>query len=100
MISSINELIVFFKQNQTSLKSDFGINHLSVFGSFSKNNVKNNSDIDLLINVNPDYKKYFLYLKLKTYLSDKTGREIDLVYDNSINPIVKKHIKEEIKNVW
>ena len=51
-----------------------------VFGSFSRNEENENSDIDLLVKFTENEKiTLFYYLKLKASLEQLTGRNVDLV---------------------
>ena len=56
-----------------------------VFGSFSRNEENENSDIDLLVKFSKNKKiTLFYYLKLKNELEVLTGRQVDLIEDGQL----------------
>ena len=72
------------------LKKEFFVKEIGVFGSFATNTFNQNSDIDILIELEkPIGWKFF---SLEIYLEKVFGRKIDLVTKSAI----KKQIKEQI----
>jgi predicted nucleotidyltransferase len=67
-----------------------------LYGSFSKDKASSHSDIDLLVKAQREYKKYKNYLEMKRFLQQIFNREVDLVYYDSLNPVIKEDIKEEL----
>jgi hypothetical protein len=56
-----------------------------VFGSFSRNEENENSDIDLLVQFSKTEKiTLFYYLRLKNHLEEITGRNVDLVEEGQL----------------
>ena len=56
-----------------------------VFGSFSRNEEDENSDIDLLVQFSKNQKiTLFYYLKLKNKLEELTGKKVDLVEEGQL----------------
>jgi predicted nucleotidyltransferase len=53
MLSS-EEIIKFLKDNQSYLKEKFFVTELGLFGSFARNEQKENSDIDILVEFAPN----------------------------------------------
>ncbi len=61
-----------------------------VFGSFSRNEEDENSDIDLLVQFSKDKKiTLFYYLRLKNKLENLTGKKIDLVEAGQLKNFAK-----------
>ena len=65
-----------------------------LFGSFSRGDAEENSDVDILIEL--DYSKHigFGFVKMKLDLENRLHKKIDLVSSNSIS----KHILPFINN--
>lgn len=56
-----------------------------IFGSFSRNEENENSDIDLLVQFSDNKKiTLFYYLKLKDKLEKLTGKKVDLIEDGQL----------------
>ncbi len=91
------------KLNQKSayLKENFHIKEIGVFGSFVKGGhyVHKDSDIDILVSFNKGYKDFFNYMKLKYYLEDLLGKEVDLVIKEAVKPRLKEKILNEVQYV-
>lgn len=78
---------------------EFGVTRLGLFGSFARNEVRDNSDVDLLLDMRPEYKKLHNMVKLLQLLEQLTGRKIELVTRESLNPYIGKYILEEVEYV-
>ncbi len=72
-----------------------------VFGSYSRGEQKKNSDIDILIEIDPDYSKNISLIdliRLERFLEKKLGRKVDLVEYSALNHLLRSRVlKEEIR---
>lgn len=72
-----------------------------IFGSYSKGEQKKNSDIDILIQINPkDSKNISLIdiIRLENFLENKLGKKVDLVEYSALDHLLRDRIlKEEIR---
>jgi len=77
------------------------VNRAGIFGSYSKNKQKKDSDIDILIQLDPPYNKNISLIdliRLEKVLEKKLGKKVDLVEYSALHHLVKdKILKEEIK---
>ncbi len=81
---------------KASLKKDFGVVSLELFGSYIRNEHTESSDLDILVVFDEDnYPSFFKYLELENYLSDLVSIKVDLVQKDSIKPFLKKYILNE-----
>ena len=86
------EILLKLKELKPILKKEYSIKKIGLFGSFSDNTFTDESDIDILIELEqPIGWKFFT---LEIFLRNIFGRKIDLVTKNSL----KKQIKEIILN--
>ena len=67
---------------------------ISLFGSFSRNEEKQYSDIDVLVKFNRNM-GYFEFIKIENELSENIGRKVDLVTKEAINPFMIDSIKRD-----
>lgn len=79
--------------------STFGVKKIAVFGSFIKNNVTPNSDVDLIIEFDPNYKTLKNLYSLSQYLQNLFGRKVEIVTLQSLNPFTGKYIIQEAEYV-
>ena len=70
----------------------YGVKNLGIFGSYVRNEQKNNSDIDILVEFETGKKKFDNYMDLKFFLEDLFACKIDLVIKEAIKPALKEYI--------
>jgi predicted nucleotidyltransferase len=88
-------VIKVLKKNKDMFQDKYGVTAMYLYGSFSKNKASDTSDVDLLVETPRRYKKYKNYLEMKYFLQKIFNREVDLVYLDSLNPVIKEEIKGE-----
>ncbi|WP_429886641.1 nucleotidyltransferase family protein [Geoalkalibacter halelectricus] len=71
----------------------YQVRELAVFGSFVRGNLRPDSDIDLLVEFEPDAEVGFLALaRMSRELSEILHRQVDLVPKGGLKPRIKKEI--------
>lgn len=91
----ISQKIIFEKlaQDRKELEK-YGVDSLSLFGSFAKEEQGKKSDIDLLVKFkNPV--GLFEFMELRDHLEDILGAPIDLVTEKSLHPYLREKILKE-----
>lgn len=75
--------------------SKYGIIRLGIFGSVARNENTENSDIDIVVELNNPTLQ--LMYDLKQALKDIFSCEVDLVrFRNSLRPLLKSNIEKEV----
>lgn len=74
---------------------EYGIEKAGVFGSYARNDVSENSDIDLLFSFNKRFGLIKL-IHLKQALEDKLGKPVDIVEFNTRNKEFIDNIMEDV----
>jgi uncharacterized protein len=91
------EILAYLKLKQQFFYDNFGIKFVGLFGSFSRDEVKDSSDIDILYHLDENKKlSMFKYLKLNSLLEEFFNRKVDLVRDETIKPYIKNHIEKDL----
>ncbi|MFZ9848809.1 MAG: nucleotidyltransferase family protein [Flavobacteriales bacterium] len=85
-------------ENQSSIKL-LGAKNLALFGSFVRNEQKENSDIDFLVEFNDGQSSYDNYIELSFLLEDIFKRKIDLLTPKSMSPYIGPYILKELEYV-
>jgi len=79
---------------------DFGIKSLGLFGSFVRDEgIHDESDIDFLIEFQPDQGTFRNLMDLGYFLEDLTGRKVELIGRDSLSKFIGPHILKEVQNV-
>jgi len=91
--SSILQTLASNKQQLTS----FGVKEIGLFGSFARNEQKGNSDIDLLVDMQPEKKTFRNFMKLVYYLEGLFNRKVELVTKQSLSPYIGPHILNTVQ---
>jgi hypothetical protein len=85
------------KELKPLLQEDYSVKKIGLFGSFSDNSFSEDSDIDILIELErPIGWKYFT---LEIFLENIFGRKIDLVTKNALKEQVKDQIIKQVKYI-
>lgn len=98
VITTKKELINILKYNQETINK-FGINKLGIFGSFVRDEVNQDSDIDFLVSFKPEKKTFNNYMDLTFFLEDLLGRKIDLITQESLSCVFGDKILQEVEYV-
>ena len=94
--SILNYLIV----NKSRLLHEYHLTKIGLFGSLARGDHHANSDIDLIIEFEPNTTDlYDLKSKLKSELKSKFNCHVDICRLKYIKPIFKNQIQSEIKYV-
>jgi uncharacterized protein len=79
------------------MASRYGVKRLGLFGSYARNEQLPSSDIDILVETDPDNKIGLLrFIEMENYLADVLKEKIDLVPGDSIKERVKTNVLAEV----
>ncbi len=87
------EILDYLKEKKTVFFSDYKLVKLGLFGSFVNGEENRNSDIDLIIEFQPNTKNIFeKKLRFKAALKNHFQRDIDLCREKYIKSYFKSQI--------
>ncbi|PJZ86720.1 nucleotidyltransferase family protein [Leptospira levettii] len=97
-VESKKELIEELTKIKPILNNNFGVLKIGIFGSFAKDKVNSDSDVDLLVEMqSPDFDSF---VGLKIFLENLFERNVDLIRKrNQIKPSFLNRIQKDIINV-
>ena len=76
------------------MRQRFGVRHLSLFGSTVRDQARDSSDVDVLVEFDGPATSD-RYFGLQFYLEDLLGCSVDLVTDKALRPELRPHIEKE-----
>lgn len=85
-----DQILAVLKEQKRALKA-FGVRSLALFGSIARDQAGKGSDIDILVEFSRPV-GLFEFARLKFYLEDLLGREVDLVTPE----VIRKELREDI----
>ena len=88
------EIIKILKKYKKENAKKYGINSLGLFGSISRNEIKDESDVDIIIETTEV--DIFIMVHIKDDLEELLKKPVDLVRNRQgMNPYLKKHIERD-----
>lgn len=93
------KILALLRDNKTELKR-FGISTVGLFGSYSRNETTEKSDIDIIIDFEPGKESFDNYMAVYDLLEALfEGEKIDVVTKNGLSPYIGPKILEEARYV-
>jgi len=91
-VSTREEILKTIEEHKAEIRA-FGVSRIGLFGSFARNEAREDSDLDILVDL--EKKTFDAYMGLMIYLEDLFGRKIDLVMRESVKPRLRDTILNE-----
>jgi hypothetical protein len=92
-----HDIIKFLIDHLSSLKDEYNISRLGLFGSFARNEQNDSSDIDIILEFEEGTENiYEKKSKLREFLTNHFQRDVDLCREKYLKPYVKDYLKNEI----
>ena len=92
------ELLSKLANVKDELRQQFGIEEIALFGSYSRNEAKDDSDVDIAV-ISMKEKDYFTLIDAMKYLEKKLHKKVDMGFFDSMRPFIKRRIKEDMIHV-
>lgn len=73
----------------------YDIKKAGIFGSVVRGEARNDSDVDILVEIDSDNLSLLDFVGIKLELEEALGRKVDLVEYSAIKPIIKTQILSE-----
>ena len=92
---TVGEIKEILKSHKAELRSKYGVREIGIFGSYVKEEQKETSDLDILV----EFEKplgLLEFVGLKNHLSDLLGVNVDLVMRKALKPSIGKRVLGEV----
>lgn len=86
------------KELKPQLERDYKLKRLRLFGSHARDDFKPESDVDLIVEFS-ERPTYFTLAGMKHKIEDFLEKDVDMVFEHSIFPELKKSILEDAADV-
>jgi len=91
-----NDIIQIIRRNNDFL-ARHGVKRLGLFGSFVRDEQREDSDVDLIVEFGDGQKTYDNFIEVCYFLEDLVGRKVDLLTLESLSPYIRPHIEKEVR---
>jgi predicted nucleotidyltransferase len=99
-VFSLVSVLEILKEHEADLRK-LGVLHASVFGSVARGRTHQKSDIDVLIDLDPEKPiGVFEYARLKLSISELLGGAGDIVNSSKLKPLLRDEILRESVNAF
>ena len=93
-----DEVLKVLRAHKAILAQRFGVTNLALFDSVARNEMSDDSDIDILVRFDgPATSK--AYFGAQFYLEDLLGHPVDLVTDKALRVELRPYVEREAINV-
>ena len=91
-----DHILITLKQNKAKL-ARLGIENVGLFGSYLRNEQSKGSDIDILIDFNPDEENFDNYMEACALFEELFNNErVEVVTKNGLSPYIGPKILNEV----
>ncbi len=91
-------ILDLLNQHRDEFLKRFGARHLALFGSAARDDLRVDSDIDVLVEFDGPA-TFDGYFDFKTYLEQLLGRPVDLVTEKGLRPRARRHVEKDLIRV-
>ncbi len=100
MATSLSEALQTLQAHEAELRRR-GVCHVAVFGSVARGEARLNSDVDVLVDLDPDRAMgVFEYARLRLYITELLGGAGDVVNRKTIKPLLRDTILHDAVNAF
>jgi predicted nucleotidyltransferase len=87
------EILAMLKEELPNLRVEYGVDTLAVFGSYSRGEQREDSDVDILVEF-VETVDFIEFMRLEFHLTDVLGIKVDLVTPDALRPLMRDDIME------
>ena len=88
------EILSLLVQNKSELENRFKVRRLAIFGSYARGDQRADSDVDILVDIDPSVGLEFV--TLAEQIEQLLGLPIELVSRRAIKPNKLKYIEQDL----
>ena len=98
MTMNREQILALLAERQPELAARFAVKRLGLFGSAARDELREESDIDLLVEFEGPA-TFDGYFGLKDHLEALLGRPVDLVTERGLKPRARRYVEKDLVGV-
>jgi predicted nucleotidyltransferase len=91
-------ILALLQEHRDEISTRFGAKHLALFGSAARDELRPESDVDVLVDFDGPA-TFDGYFDLKDYLEHLLCRPVDLVTSRGLKPRARQHVERDLVRV-
>jgi len=97
-VRTLEDVQKILRAHRKELSEKYGVKCIGIFGSYSRNEQRMDSDVDILVEFERPV-GLITFVRLQEYLERLLGVKVDLVTRNALKKRLKERILREVKYV-
>jgi len=97
-LKDLGTILADLRRPQSDLKRRYPIREIGVFGSYARGEQRDDSDLDLIVELGPGLTPIDL-ARLEAKLSDSLGVPVEVAIKDALKPRIERRILAEAVNV-
>lgn len=89
-------ILDYLAKNKEIFKEKYGVTKIGLFGSYVRNEQRDDSDIDIAVEMIEEKKTLRTFFGFKQEIELAFGKKVDLGIESTLKPIAKEYILKEI----
>jgi len=95
-MNKLEDIKKILKRSKEELRKKYGVIEIGIFGSYVRGEQYKGSDLDILIEFEPDPKMDLIdFIELENYISELLGIKVGLVMKSALKPRIGRQILKE-----
>lgn len=90
------DILSLLKSHKQEIMDRFGVVSIGLFGSYARDTAREDSDIDIAVEFEPERKTLGNFLGCKRYLEQLTYKSVDLGIESTLKPVIRQSVKQDI----
>ena len=99
MIRNRNDIIRFLETHKDEMSKRFGVVSIGLFGSYARGEAREDSDIDIAVEIMSEKKSLGNFLGIRRYLEHQFGKTVDLGIESTLKPSAREMVAKDIIHV-
>jgi hypothetical protein len=95
MKSSRQDILASLEKLKREVAKEYYVKTIGVFGSVARDEQTGQSDIDLLVEFSKPV-GFVTFMRLENFLSERLGKQVDLVTPDSLKPVIRQDVLSEV----
>jgi uncharacterized protein len=96
-MKSLEEIRAILRSHQDEWKRRYGVHQMAIFGSYSRGDATESSDIDVLVDIDPAIG--LLFVEFAEELEKTLEAHVDLVSRRAVRPAALRYIEKDLVSV-